>query len=52
MGDIAKSLFLQFLFLLFLFFSLNSKTIRGTGLKFCAEVGSNDPTYSDQSKCL
>ena len=60
MGDMAKSLFLQFflslsLSLLFLFFSLNpciSKTVRGTGLKFCTQVGSDDPTCSDLSKCL
>ena len=56
MGDIAKSLFLQFLLSLlssFLFFSLNScisKTVRGTGLKFCTQVGSDDPTCSDLSK--
>ena len=42
MGDMAKSPFLQFFFLSlslsFSFFSLNpriSKTVRGTGLKFC-----------------
>ena len=57
MGDIAKSLFLQFLSLslLFLFFSLNpsiSKTIRGIGLKFFTKVGSNNSTCSDLSKCL
>ena len=62
MGDMAKSLFLQFFFFLslslsflFLFFSLNpciSKTVRGTGLKFCTQVGSDDPTCSDLSKCL
>ena len=44
MGDMAKSLFLQFFFLSsFSFFSLNpsiSKTVRGTGLKFCTQVGS------------
>ena len=54
MGDMAKSPFLQF-FLSFLFFSLNpciSKTVRGTGLNFCTQVGSNDPTCSDLSKCL
>ena len=41
MGDIAKSPFLQFFLSLSLFFSLNhsiSKTIRGTGLKFCTQV--------------
>ena len=50
MGDMAKSLFIQFflLSLLFLFFSLNpciSKTESGTGLKFCTQVGFDDPTY-------
>ena len=61
MGDMAKSLFLQFFFFFlsllssFLFFSLNpciSKTVRGTGLKFCTQVESDDPTCSDLSKCL
>ena len=50
MGDMAKSLFLQFFLSLFLFFSLNpciSKPIRGTGLKFCTQVGFVDPTCSD-----
>ena len=53
MGDMSKSPFLQFL--LSSFFSLNpsiSKTVRGTGLKFCTQVGSNDPTCSDLSKYL
>ena len=54
MGDMAKSPFLQFFLslLLFLFFSLNpciSKTVRGTGLKFCTQVGSDDTTCSDLS---
>ena len=57
MGDMAKSLFLQFFLssLSFLFFSLNpyiSKTVRGTGLKFCTQVGFDDPTCSDLPKCL
>ena len=56
MGDMAKSPFLQFfLLLLSFFFSFNpsiSKTVRGTGLKFCTQVGSNDSTCSDLSKCL
>ena len=59
MGDMAKSLFLQFLLsslsLSFLFFSLNpsiSKTVRGTGLNFCTQVGFDYPTCSDLSKCL
>ena len=56
MGDMAKSPFHQFfLSLLFLFFSLNpstSKTIRGTGQKFCTQVGSDDLTCIDLSKCL
>ena len=57
MGDMAKSLILQFFLslLLFLFFSLNpsiSNTVRGTGLKFCTHVESNDPTCSELSKCL
>ena len=45
MGDMAKSPFLQFFFLLlslFSFFSLNpciSKTIRGTDLKFTNKLG-------------
>ena len=49
MGRLAKSLFLQFL-LSFSFFNLNpsiSKTIRYTCLKFCIQVGSDDPTCSD-----
>ena len=49
MGYMAKSLFLQS------FFSLNpsiSKTVRGTGLKFCTQVGSDDPTCINLSKCL
>ena len=53
MGDMPKSPFLQFF--LSLFFSLNpsiSKTVRGAGLKFCAQVGSDDPTCSDLSKYL
>ena len=60
MGDMAKGLFLQFflfllLLLFFLFFSLNpsiSKTIQGKDLKFCTQVGSDDPTCSNLSKCL
>ena len=61
MGDMAKSPFLQFFFffllslLSFSFFSLNpsiSKTVRVTGLKFYTQVGSDDPTCSDLSKCL
>ena len=57
MGDMAKSPFLQFFFLLLLlfFFSFNpsiSKTVGGTRLKFGTQVGSDDPTYSDLSKCL
>ena len=56
MGDMPKSPFLQFLLsLLSLFFSLNpsiSKTVRDAGLKFCTQVGSDDPTCSDLSKCL
>ena len=57
MGDMAKSLFLQFFLSLlpFLFFRLNpciSKTVRDTGLNFCTQVESNDPTCSDLSKCL
>ena len=35
---------------MFSFFSLNfsiSKTLRGTGLKFCTQVGPNDPICSD-----
>ena len=54
-GDMAKSPFLQFLSSLSLFFSLNpsiSKSVRGTGLKFCTQVGSNEPMCSDLSKCL
>ena len=56
MEDMAKSPFLQFLLSLsFLFFSLNpciSKTVRGIDLKFCTQVGSDDPTCGDLSKCL
>ena len=59
MGDMAKSPFLQFFFLLsllsFLFFRLNpciSKTVRCTGLKFCTQVVSDDLMCSDLSKCL
>ena len=57
MGDMAKNPFLQFLLSLSLslFFSLNlsiSKTVRGTGLKFCTQVGFDNPTCSDLSKCL
>ena len=57
MGDMAKSPFHQFFLSLlsFLFFSLNpsiSKTVKGTGLKFCTQVGSNDLMCSDLSKCL
>ena len=58
-GDMAKSQFLQFflssLSLSLFFFSLNpsiSKTVRGKGLKFCTQVGSNDPTCSDQNVCI
>ena len=53
MGDMAKSLYLQFLS--FLFFSLNpsiSKTVRDTGLTFYTEVGSYDLMCSDLPKCL
>ena len=54
MGDMAKSLFLQFLSLslLFLFFSLNHylKNHKRSGLTFCIQVGSDDPTCSDLSK--
>ena len=58
MGDIAKRLFLQFFlsFLSFLFFSLNpsiSKTVRGIyRSEICIQVGSDNPTCSDLSKCL
>ena len=55
MVDMAKSLFLQFFLLSFLFFGLNhsiSKTIRGTGQKFQTQVGSDDPTCSDLLKYL
>ena len=55
MGDIPKSPFHQFFLPLSLFFSLNpgiSKTVTGAGLKFCTQVGSNDPTCSDLPKCL
>ena len=59
MADMAKTPFLQFFLLLlslsFFFFSLNpsiSKTVRGKGLKFCTQVGSDYPTCSDLSKCL
>ena len=57
MGDMAKSLFLQFflLSLVSFFFSLNpsiSKIVRGTGLIICTQVGSDDLTCNDLSKCL
>ena len=59
MGDMAKGLFLQFFFfflsLLFLFFSLNpciSKTVRGTGMNFCTQVGFDDSMCGNLSKCL
>ena len=55
MEDMAKTQFLQLFFLSFFFFSLNpsiSKTVKGTGLKFCTQVGSDDPTCNDLSKCL
>ena len=55
MGDMAKSPLLQFFFLSFsLLFGLNpssSKTVRGTGLKFCTQVGFDDLMCSDLSKC-
>ena len=55
MGDMAKSLFLRF-FLLLLFFSLNpsiSRTVTGIyRSEICIQVGSDDPTCSDLSKCL
>ena len=55
MGDMAKRLFLRF-FLSFLFFSLNpsiSKTVRGIyRSEICIQVGSDNPTCSDLSKCL
>ena len=47
MGDMAKSPFLQFFLSLLFFFRLNpsiSKTVRGTGLKFCTQVGFDDPS--------
>ena len=54
-GDMAKSLFLRF-FLSLLFFSLNpsiSKTVRGIyRSEICIQVGSDNPTCSDLSKCL
>ena len=52
MGDMANGLFLQFFFLSF-FFRLNpciSKTVRGTGLKFCTPVGSDDLMCGDLIK--
>ena len=55
MGDMAKGPFLQFFLSLSLFFSLNpsiSIAVRGTDLNFCTQVGSDDPTCSDLSKCL
>ena len=52
MGDLAKSPFLLFFFLSFLFFSLISKTVRGAGLKFCTQVGSDDLMCSDLYKYL
>ena len=47
MGDMAKSPFLQFF--LFSFKSCISKTVRGTGLKFCTQVGSNNQMCNDLS---
>ena len=50
MGDMAKSLFLQFLLSLLFSFNLKpsiSEAVRGTYLKFCTQVGSNDSTCSD-----
>ena len=28
------------------------KTVRGTGLKFCTQLGSDDPMCSNLTKCL
>ena len=47
MGDMVKSLF--FLFLILQFESQYLKIIRGIGLKFCTQVGSDDPMCSDLS---
>ena len=46
-GDMAKRLFLRFFlsFLLFLFFGIYRSEI-------CIQVGSDNPTCSDLSKCL
>ena len=54
MGDMAESIspILLVVVLLLQFESSISKTVRGTGLKFCTQVGSDDLTYSDLSKCL
>ena len=46
-GDMAK---VYFSLLSFLFFSLNlsiSKTLQDAGLKFCTQVGSDDPMCSN-----
>ena len=55
MGDMAKRLFLRFV-LSFLFFSLNpsiSKTVKGIyRSEICIQVGFDNPTCSDLSKCL
>ena len=58
MGDNGKmsiSPILFFLFLLFMFFSLNpsvQKTVRGAGLKFCTQVGSDDCRIMDPERSL
>ena len=51
MGDIAKGLSLILLALVFVL-QFEPITVRGTGLKFCTQVGFEDSTCSNLSKCL
>ena len=47
MGDVISPILLLVLVCRF-----ESMYLKGTGLKFCTQVGSNDPMCSYLSKCL
>ena len=50
MENMAKKAISPILLLVLQFESSN--TVGGTGLTFCTQVGSDDPTCIDLSKCL
>ena len=49
MGDMAKKPYPILVVVVVLVLQFESKTVRGTDLNFCTQVGSDDPTCSDRS---